>query len=60
VGKGGQGGLSESYLRDDIILDVAQRVGVDAIHPGVCGWGGGGGVAEGTIEGGGKGSGIES
>jgi acetyl/propionyl-CoA carboxylase alpha subunit len=24
----------ESYLKGDVILDVAKRVGVDAIHPG--------------------------
>jgi len=26
----------ESYLRGDVILEVAQRAGVDAIHPGLC------------------------
>jgi hypothetical protein len=36
-GGGSEGGLGggESYLRGDVISSVAQRVGVDTIHPGV-------------------------
>ncbi|HMF52897.1 MAG TPA: biotin carboxylase N-terminal domain-containing protein, partial [Edaphobacter sp.] len=30
----GPGPATESYLRGDLILDVARRAGADAIHPG--------------------------